>query len=118
VGTEGESMDYVKREPVLCPTCDTTPVESRGVFSCRCPGKVWPLERPGTIHADEETTSVLKRKGFDLAPRGWYYVCGGDRIAIYLDGSWQLDSLEHEQPTIKDLKGYLLSLPDRRLPAA
>jgi len=61
---------------------------------------------------------VLKRKGFDLAPSGWYYVRGGDLITIYLDGHWQLDSFEHEQPTIEDLKDYLLSLPDRGSPAA
>jgi hypothetical protein len=76
------------------------------------------LERPGAIQADEETTSILKRKGFDLAPSGWSYVRGGDLITIYLDGHWQLESLEHEQPTVKDLKDYLLSLPDRASPAA
>jgi hypothetical protein len=86
---------------------------SHGVFSCGCPGKVWPLERPGAIHADEETTAVLKQKGFDLASCGWYYACGGDLITIYLEGHWQLESLEHEQPIIKNLKDYLLSLPNR-----
>jgi len=75
------------------------------------------LENPGAIQADEETTAVLKRKGFDLAPCRWYYECGGDLITIYLNGYWQLESLEHEQPTIKHLKDYLLSLPDRPPPA-
>jgi hypothetical protein len=76
------------------------------------------LEHPGAIQADEETTAVLKQKGFDLAPCGWYYECGGDLITIYLNGHWQLESLEHAQPTVEHLKDYLLSLPDRPSPAA
>ena len=76
------------------------------------------MERPGAIQADEETTAVLKQKGFDLAPCGWYYVCGGDLITIYLNGHWQLESLEHGQPTIENLKDYLLSLPDRTSPSS
>src|ERR1700730_18824527 len=111
--------EYLKQEPVVCHTCDTMPMESHGVFSCGCSDKVWSgLAYPSPIQADAETTILLNQKGFDLAPCGWYYVNGGDLTTIFSNGHWQLESLEHEQPTIKSLKEYLLTLPDRASPAS
>jgi len=95
-------------------------MESNGVFSCGCPDKVWQLAYPSPIQADAETTALLARKGFILVPAANYYfgVGFGDMITVFSNGDWRVDSLEHEQPTIKNLMDYLLSLPDRASPAS
>jgi hypothetical protein len=84
-------------------------MKSDGVIRCQCPDKKWNKTPP--VRADEETERLLKQKGFNLAPCGWYYYGqGSSLLTVYQGGSWDLD--DGNQPPIKTLNGFLLSLPD------
>ena len=109
--------EYVSQEPLICEGCKTSPKkQADGTFSCRCPGKEWQLYEPGAIAGDAEMAALLKRKGFDLAPCGWYYH-GSDNtlITLFSNGDWLL---ENAQTTIKSLEKYLLATPDWKSPTS
>jgi hypothetical protein len=106
-------MEYLTPEPTICPTCNTSPKKgTNDVIRCECPDKEW--HSPGPVRASAEAVTLLKQKGFDLAGCGWYYY-GSDStlITLFSDGTWLL---EYKETTIKNLKEYLLSLPDRPSP--
>lgn len=106
-------MGYVTQGPTICKVCNTRPrIGPDGVGRCNCPDKTWHEFRP--VSADVETVVLLKRKGFDLAGCGWYYY-GSDNtwITILSNSSW---ILENGHTKIADLRDYLRSLPDRRIP--
>jgi hypothetical protein len=106
---------YVNHCPTVCEVCHTTPVKQPdGAIRCNCPDKGWHNSRPVT--ADADMTALLNQKGFELAGCGWYYYgFDGTMITIFENGSWHLGNGE---TTIKNLRDFLLSLPDMPTPTS
>jgi hypothetical protein len=103
-------MEYtLTTQATICDECNTSPKkELDGVIRCKCAGKPWHNAAP--VQADGETEALLERKGFRRA--GWYYYSGdGQSLTIYDNGHWELTT-GGEQPINKNLKEFLLSLPD------
>jgi hypothetical protein len=106
-----QGLGYIRQNPV-CPDCHRTATKQPdGKIRCDCPNKNWRLPNP--VRADSETETLLRRKGFLLAPfgpSGPYYYKGTAILTVYDDDSWSLQ--DFEQPTTTNLIEYLSSLSD------
>jgi hypothetical protein len=103
-------MEYVQQGTPICEVCNSAPNDQAdGIARCKCPDKKW--FRPNPVRADNETETLLNRKGFSLAPCGWYYYSySGPLLTVFKTGDWVLESAS--QPTTRNLVEYLSSLPD------
>jgi hypothetical protein len=104
-------MEYKNQGTTICETCNTrATAQSDGVIRCSCPDKKW-FEAPA-VRADEATEVLLRRKGFRLAPCGFYYYQGSGRcLFIYSNAHWELD-FYHPTEKGQSLKDFLEPLPD------